>query len=594
MRLLAAPRSAAAPGWQRSAFVALVALVALVAIAAACGEPTTSGDDALTPAGSDAADSAVADGTVTDGAVADGTPADSADADGALTDGAETTAQNDGAGVDGEGDADPADGIADAAPADAMADTGAADGAAGADATPADAGPPPYVLAITAPWAGQTFAATPGGATPVAAAVKLATTPTLQAASTLSWTLALADGSQPVPQTTAPTALDTDGKAQTTLQGPIGLRKLRVVASAGTGADAVEAAAEVTVVVCPAVVQWVSVGGESPAQAMLVAGGKVEVKALVEGVSGPGASLELVSDFDGVLDKVAIVPTGTATPTAVVFKATPLTKGVHQWSLRMVGGGATCPAGAIANVQVCGAEIFEDFAKAPTGAGWVLTGAATWESTGHLELTGNAQSKAGGVYHKVLYVQPGDVRMSLKIATGGGINGGADGFAMTLLEAKSTADVDAYLALAGKGGCLGYGVSGKCGTSKVKAFHVEFDTWINAADPNDDPPGVVGNNAILGQGNHIAVHTNGDAGNALIWLPEPGKPAINIEDLQWHTVVIAVQGDQLTIRFGDAVVATKTVSGLDFRGGYVIFTGSTGWASNHHRIDDLRILHQCN
>ena len=577
MRHAPASRSAAAARWL---------CCAVVGLAASCGQPSAGSGGAAVPAG-DAGDGAQSDGAAADGALADG-----AANDGALVDGA----ANDGALADGSAE-DAAD---DAFPVDATGEV--VDGAPTLDGGPdglgpdadadADAGPPPYVLAITAPWAGQTFAAAPSGVTQVAAAIKLVTTPALQTTTQLQWTVAQADGSQPVVQTTAPTVPGADGTAQATLQVPVGLRRLRVVASAGAGA--VEAAAEATLVVCPAVVQLVSVGGETPAQAMLVAGGQVVVNALVEGVSGPGASLELVSDFDGVLAKVAIVPTGSATPSAITLKATPLSKGAHQWLLRMVGGGATCPAGAISNVQVCGAEIFEDFAKAPTGTGWVLTGAASWDLAGHLELTGNAQSKGGGVYHQVLYVQPGDVRMSLKIATGGGVNGGADGFAMTLLEAKSTADVDAYLQKAGNGGCLGYGVSGKCGSTKVKAFHVEFDTWINAADPNDDPPGVIGNNAFLGQGNHIAVHTDGDAGNALLWLPEAGKPAINIEDLQWHTVIIAVQGDKLTIRFGDAVVATKTVTGLDFRGGYVIFTGSTGWATNHHRIDDLRILHQCN
>jgi hypothetical protein len=295
-----------------------------------------------------------------------------------------------------------------------------------------------------------------------------------------------------------------------------------------------------------------------------------------------------------VLGKVAIAPTAGVATTDVQLTITPLTKGEHQLSLRMVGGGAICSPVAQVNVRVCGAEVVEDFAKDTTGSDWVKVGDAAWDSGGWLELTGNAASKGGAFYNKGLFIQPGDVRITMRIATGGGSNGGADGFAMTIFEGKSPADVDAYLKLAGNGGCLGYGVSGACGSTKIEAFHVEIDTWLNTGDPNTDPPGLSGNNNVMGQGNHIAVHLDGDAGNALLWLPEPGKPAISVEDLKWHTITIAVQGDKLTIRLDDTLTATKTVTGLDFRGGYVIFSGSTGWATNYHRIDDLRILHQCN
>ncbi|MCB9739902.1 MAG: hypothetical protein H6747_11580 [Deltaproteobacteria bacterium] len=468
---------------------------------------------------------------------------------------------------------------------------GGGDTAASPDSDAADVAPPPYTLQISAPYGGQLLQA---GAT-VEAAVKLQGPADAIATSALIWSLEDADGGNVTALTSAPAVVDGSGKASTTLTPAIGVRRLKVVAKAAGG---LSATATRELVVCPAVATILQVDGVPAAEAMLAAGEAVVVKATVDGVVGPGATLELRSDLDGAIGSTVVNPTAGIGSTEVSLTVTPSSAGSHALTLHLLGGSGTdamvCPGLGAVQVQVCGAAIEADFAQSIAGSAWKTTGDASWNAGGYLELTGNAQSKSGAVYNQALYVQPGDVRMSLRIATGGGVNGGADGFAMTILEAKAPADVDAYLAKAGKGGCLGYGVSGTCGSTKVEAFHVEIDTWINKGDPNTDPPGVSGNNAVPGQGNHIAVHTDGDAGNALLWLPEPGKPAINVEDAAWHTVVIVVKGDTLTIRLDDAVAASKTVTGLDFRGGYVIFSGSTGWASNFHRIDDLRILHQCN
>lgn len=35
------------------------------------------------------------------------------------------------------------------------------------------------------------------------------------------------------------------------------------------------------------------------------------------------------------------------------------------------------------------------------------------------------------------------------------------------------------------------------------------------------------------------------------------------------------------------------VPGLDLRGGFIGFSGSTGYYSNYHRFDDLQILQEC-
>jgi hypothetical protein len=32
---------------------------------------------------------------------------------------------------------------------------------------------------------------------------------------------------------------------------------------------------------------------------------------------------------------------------------------------------------------------------------------------------------------------------------------------------------------------------------------------------------------------------------------------------------------------------------LQFRGGYIFFSGSTGYYTNYHRFDDLNVVHTC-
>ena len=146
------------------------------------------------------------------------------------------------------------------------------------------------------------------------------------------------------------------------------------------------------------------------------------------------------------------------------------------------------------------------------------------------------------------------------------------------MEAKSVTQVQETFKKASNGGCLGYGVSGKCGKLKVTAFHVEFDTWQNKGDPNTDPT----------SSDHIGVMLNGDPGKHVVWAA-----LADLENNKWHDARIDVDGTKVTVYWDGKVKVTKNVPGLDFRGGYIAISGSTGWATNFHRLDDLVILHQC-
>ena len=322
--------------------------------------------------------------------------------------------------------------------------------------------------------------------------------------------------------------------------------------------------------VCPATLTITA----PQAGAFLAKGTAVLLKAQVAGAAVPSdLQVEWSSDASGVLGTSAVDASG-----ATQWSTGALPKGAQVLTAKIVTTLGICATGTDVKVSVCGAVIAETFDKAPAGSDWKFFKDASWDPGGWLELTGNEKSKQGAIYNTALYVQPGDVSMHFSIQTGGGINGGADGFAVTLIEAKNTTDVETFIAAGQPGGCLGYGVAPPCGTMKITAFHIEFDTFHNSGDPVTDP--------IMDD--HIGILLNGDASDHKVVTAIP-----NLEDFQWHDVEIDVVGTTVHVLFDGVEKVTQQVAGLDFRGGYIVFTGSTGWATNFHRMGKLQILHQC-
>ena len=112
------------------------------------------------------------------------------------------------------------------------------------------------------------------------------------------------------------------------------------------------------------------------------------------------------------------------------------------------------------------------------------------------------------------------------------------------------------------------------------ALTVEIDTWHNRQNNTErhtDPTNV----------NHIAITQNADAGDLLAWFEVP-----DVEDLQPHIVRVDLTGDLMRITYDGSIVIEQPVT-FSFKGGYMFFSGSTGWATNYHRFDDLQILHDC-
>lgn len=292
----------------------LAALAALVC-AVGCGAETN-GSTAANDVGGVGDGSGLADGAAADDvAVAD----DVEGSDGAAaTDVGVTDVLSDGEADDvalADGQADGAlEDAADAAELDTLADSAA-------DAADVDTAPAAFAVALTAPYAGQTFAL----GDPIAAKVHVSGSAAQIATSALIWSLADSDGGNVTSVAGAPAIPGADGNASASLSGlAAGVRSLTVKVDAG-GTDVASASA--AIVVCPAKGAVLNVAGEAPQEAMLAAGSPVVIKASVDGVVGPGAELEVVSDFDGVLGKVAIAPTAGVATTDVQLTITPLTNG---------------------------------------------------------------------------------------------------------------------------------------------------------------------------------------------------------------------------------------------------------------------------
>lgn len=237
-------------------------------------------------------------------------------------------------------------------------------------------------------------------------------------------------------------------------------------------------------------------------------------------------------------------------------------------------------ASASVDIGVCTWGEPETFSEALSTIGWTVYGDAFWEPQGWLEMTGNAGGKKGAIFNTGAFVNPGDVTISFSIWTGEGINTGADGFAMSVVNTKTVEELETFIDEASAGGCLGYGVSGPCGGMAVDAFHIEFDTWHNGGDPNTDPT----------PGNHVAITLNGDPGDHLLWADMNEVENSGV----WHQVEIDIDGSTVTVNMDGTNKLTGVIPDFNFHGGFIGFSGTTGWATNFHRFDNLYVQQGCN
>ena len=224
-----------------------------------------------------------------------------------------------------------------------------------------------------------------------------------------------------------------------------------------------------------------------------------------------------------------------------------------------------------------------------------------WHPDGYLELT-NDFSQHAALFYLGRKIDPGDLRMTFKVSLGhcatpgycASNTNGADGFAVSIFDmSDATALQNLINNHTTTGGTLGFRlVNDSDGNPPpaVDAFHLEFDTYFNQLSwghTHTDPTAQ----------DHIQVHVDGNMIGDLddspdnvveLWAAVP-----ELEDNEWHDVVITIAGNQLSVTWDEGVIIEGTVPNFNFKGGYLGVTSTTGGLYSYQRIDDLNIIDHC-
>ncbi|MBT6432287.1 MAG: hypothetical protein HOK97_16530 [Deltaproteobacteria bacterium] len=316
--------------------------------------------------------------------------------------------------------------------------------------------------------------------------------------------------------------------------------------------------------------------------------------ATVSGVTDDDGPFAIVwqSNVDGSLQEETVTELSELS-----FETAALSPGNHTISL-IVGSAAGGVGSSTLNVGICGWILVDDFESEIDPAVWHVHRDAYRDSRGWLEMTDNAMGKKGAIFNIGQALQPGNVTMRFKISTGqcsvpdtscSSGSCAADGFAMSVYKTNSVEELEVLLESTQTGGGLGYSyVGGACsvttdcpagtvcteGTCKTESFHIEFDTWYNGFDPTTV--------------NHVGIMLNGDNATHHIYETMP-----TLEDNMWHEVVVSIQANNVEVMMDGSPLISGEVPDLNFKGGFIGFSGTTGSCTNYHRFDDLYLQPTC-
>ncbi len=307
------------------------------------------------------------------------------------------------------------------------------------------------------------------------------------------------------------------------------------------------------------------------------AGSTVEAQVQVNGLANNTEySMRWENRGGQILAEIAIDASGVSTYSGTEYSAS---KGLTTMFARLVTPDGPCDSTVERRLSICGGYILEDFTTESTD--WVTRGDAYWDPNGWIEMTGTYSGRKGAVYNKVDSIASGTASIRFTLKTGNGINGGADGFAFTVIDVATATELDTWIAQAQSGGGMGYGIGGEFGAFTGDALTVEIDTWNNTYNGTNELHSDPTPNS------HIALTQNADPGDHLVFFDTP-----NVEDFQPHDLRVDIVPGAVKVFYDGTEVINENPQ-LSFKGGQMFFSGSTGWATNNHIFDNLEILHDC-
>ena len=67
----------------------------------------------------------------------------------------------------------------------------------------------------------------------------------------------------------------------------------------------------------------------------------------------------------------------------------------------------------------------------------------------------------------------------------------------------------------------------------------------------------------------------------------------DLEDNLWHEIVVKIRGTNVEASMDRVPIIQGSIPPLNFKGGYVGFSGTTGACINYHRFDNLYMQPTC-
>ena len=225
---------------------------------------------------------------------------------------------------------------------------------------------------------------------------------------------------------------------------------------------------------------------------------------------------------------------------------------------------------------LCMANYSKDLWTLPTG--WKTYNSANFSPSYYYydgcQLVPDSGSKKGQLYYVAGRVAAAKTVITYDMAFGGG----SDGMALNIINVANQTALEAYIATAGTGGCMGYGSnSAECGANPVNGIHVKMDSHDS-------------NTGDHGYTYEYGVTFNGDPGHSPsgLYCDAYNQFSGYVDDGYYHTYVVTINGTSISATCDGESMFSGTMP-TAFAGGYVGFSAGTGGSYDEFDIENFKI-----